>query len=224
MDITRRQAYIYVGLAVVVGLLGVRYVVSSHRPAEPGGEPLFALSSAASPSAAAAAAAPASPSAGATAAQVVVYLCGAVRRPGVYHLDQGARVADLLALGGGALAKAELQAINLAAPLTDGQQVVVPEKGAAGAVAAAAPAAPAAPGGASGAGAGGAATVPGAPVNLNTATLDQLDALPGVGPSTAQKIIDYRTANGGFKSVDDLNNVSGIGDVRFEALKDLVTV
>ncbi len=64
----------------------------------------------------------------------------------------------------------------------------------------------------------------GAPVNLNTATMEQLDALPGVGPSTAQKIIDYREAHGGFRSVDDLKNVSGIGDVRFEALKDLVTV
>ncbi|HMK92060.1 MAG TPA: helix-hairpin-helix domain-containing protein [Thermoleophilia bacterium] len=217
MDITRRQAYVYVGLAVVVGLLGVRYVVSSHRSAEPTGEPLLALSSAAQASPAPAP----SPSGGASPAQLVVYLCGAVRRPGVYHLDQGARVADLLALGGGALGKAELQAINLAAPLTDGQQVVVPEKGAAGA-AAAAPAAPAGPGASDSA--SGAAAVPGAPVNLNTATLEQLDALPGVGPSTAQKIIDYRTANGGFKSVDDLNNVSGIGDVRFEALKDLVTV
>ena len=217
MDITRRQAYIYAGLAVVVGLLGVRYVVSSQRPAEPAGEPLLALSS---PSPAPSAAPPSAASPNPSQAQLVVYLCGAVRRPGVYHLDQGARVADLLALGGGALAKAGLQAINLAAPLTDGQQVVVPETGAAGAVA---PAAPTASGAAPG-GAGSGAAVPGAPVNLNTATLEQLDALPGVGPSTAQKIIDYRTANGGFKSVDDLNNVSGIGDVRFEALKDLVTV
>ena len=219
MDITRRQAYVYVGLAVVVGLLGVRYLVSSHTAAEPEGEPFVALSSPAPPSSSA----PSSPTAVASPVQLVVYLCGAVRRPGVYHLDQGARVADLLALGGGALAKAELQAINLAAPLADGQQVVVPEKGAAGA-AAAAPAASGSSGAASGGTAGASSPVPGAPVNLNTATLEQLDALPGVGPSTAQKIIDYRTANGGFKSVDELNQVSGIGDVRFAALKDLVTV
>ncbi len=212
MEISRRQAYVYVGLALVVAALGARYLFSSHSAAQAGAQSVAGLSSFA-PSAAP------SPSSSATAQELVVYVCGAVRRPGVYHLASGARVADLLAAAGGAAAKAELQAVNLAAKLIDGQQVVVPERGAGGLAAASAAASGAA---ASGAGsASGAAT---APVNLNTATAEELDALPGVGPATAQKIIDYRTANGGFKSVDDLKNVAGIGDAKFATLQPLVTV
>ena len=212
MEISRRQAYVYVGLALVVAALGARYLFSSHSAAQAGAQSVAGLSSFA-PSAAP------SPSSPATAQEVVVYVCGAVRRPGVYHLASGARVADLLAAAGGAAAKAELQAVNLAAKLIDGQQVVVPERGAGGGAAAARrrlgrrrlgrrP------------GSGAAA----APVNLNAATAEELDALPGVGPATAQKIIDYRTANGGFKSVDDLKNVAGIGDAKFATLQPLVTV
>jgi len=214
MDISRRQAYVYVCLALVVAALGARYLFSSHGAAAAGAQRVAGLSSFA-PSTAP------SPSFSPTAQVLVVYVCGAVRRPGVYHLESGARVADLLAAAGGAAAKAELQAVNLAAKLIDGQQVVVPERGAAGAAAPASVASSSA--GASGAtGSGsGAAT---APVNLNTATAEELDALPGVGPATAQKIIDYRTANGGFKSVDDLKNVSGIGDAKFATLQPLVTV
>ena len=147
---------------------------------------------------------------------VVAYVCGAVRRPGVYTFAQGARITDLIEKAGGATGAAELQTVNLAALLTDGQQVVVPERGAPGvAVAASDPAATSA---------GSGVVAAGAPVNLNTATMAELDTLPGVGPSTAQKILDYRTAQGGFKSVEDLNNVSGIGDVTFAELKDLVTI
>lgn len=205
MDISRRQAYVYIGLALVVAVLGARYLFSSRPAASAGGQSLLGLSSFA-PTASAA------PSASATPQELVVYICGAVRRPGVYHLASGARVADLLAAAGGAGAKAQLQAVNLAAKLLDGQQVVVPVRGAASAGAVAV---------------GGAATgtaAPAAPVNLNSATAEELDALPGVGPATAQKIIDYRTANGGFKSVDDLKNVSGIGDAKFATLQPLVTV
>jgi competence protein ComEA len=209
MDISRRQAYVYVGLALVVAALGARYLFSSHSATPAGAQGVPGLSSFA-PSAAP------SPSPSPTSTELVAYVCGAVRRPGVYHLPSGARVADLLAAAGGAAAKAELQAVNLAAKVVDGQQVVVPERGAT--AVAAAPATGTS--GSSGSGSGAAA----APVNLNTASAEELDALPGVGPATAQKIIDYRTANVGFKSVDDLKNVAGIGDAKFATLQPLVTV
>jgi competence protein ComEA len=207
VSITRKQLYIYVAMALVVTVFGARYVLGGRAAAAPPPGQLLA----ASPAPASAGAPSGAPS---TAPPVVVYVCGAVARPGVYSLDQGSRVADALAAAGGASAKAEVSSINLAAKLSDGQQVVVPKKGAA--APAAAPAA-----GASGAAAG---TGPTAIVNLNTATAAELDALQGVGPSTAQKIIDYRTANGGFKSVDELKNVAGIGDAKFAALKPYVTV
>jgi competence protein ComEA len=207
VSITRKQLYIYVAMALVVTVFGARYVLGGRAAAAPPPGQLLA-SSPAPTSASTPGGAPS------TAPPVVVYVCGAVARPGVYSLDQGSRVADALAAAGGASAKAEMASINLAAKLSDGQQVVVPKKGAA--VPAAAPAA----------GAGGSAAGTGQPtiVNLNTATAAELDALQGVGPSTAQKIIDYRTTNGGFKSVDELKNVAGIGDAKFAALKPYVTV
>ena len=218
MDISRRQAYVYVGLALVVAVLGARYLFSSHAAAPAGGQPLLGMASyAPSPSSSA-------PSSLASPQEIVVYVCGAVRRPGVYHLAPGARVADLLAAAGGAGPKAALQAVNLAAKLLDGQQVVVPVRGAAGSLVAAAGSAAGSATDAAGAAGAPGTGAPAAPVDLNTATLEQLDALPGVGPATAQKIIDYRTANGGFKSVDDLKNVSGIGDAKFATLQPLVTV
>jgi len=216
VDISRRQAYVYVGLALLVAALGARYLFSSHGATPAGGQAVAGLASYA-PSAAASPSAYATP----TPQELVVYVCGAVHRPGVYHLAPGARIADLLSAAGGAAAKAELQAVNLAAKLVDGQQVVVPVRGAT-AVAAAGGS-----GGTSGTtAASGTSDSAGtsAPVNLNTATAAELDALPGVGPATAQKIIDYRTANGGFKSVDDLKNVSGIGDAKLATLQPLVTV
>jgi competence protein ComEA len=140
--------------------------------------------------------------------RVVVDVVGAVRRPGLYRLEQGSRIADAVARAGGATRKADLAMINLAAPLADGEQVVVPKRGPGGA--AAPGAATASPG------------VPAGPVHLSTATLEQLDALPGVGPVTAQKILDYRQEHGAFTSVDELDAVPGIGPARMDTLRDLV--
>jgi competence protein ComEA len=148
--------------------------------------------------------------AGAPHARVVVDVVGAVRQPGLYRLEQGSRIADAIARAGGATPKAELAQVNLAAPLADGEQVVVPKRGTPGAVR------PGASGLPSGAG------TPAAPIQLSTATLEQLDSLPGVGPATAQKILDYRTKHGAFSSVDELDAVPGIGPKRLEQLRDLV--
>jgi competence protein ComEA len=143
---------------------------------------------------------------------VVVDVVGAVRRPGLYRLEQGARIADAVARAGGATGRADLALVNLAAPLADGEQVVVPKRGAD------APGAPTAATGSSGAGAAPA----GGPVHLSTATLEQLDSLPGIGPVTAQKILDYRQKHGAFTSVDELDAVPGIGPARLDQLEDLV--
>jgi competence protein ComEA len=155
-------------------------------------------------------AAPPTETAKAAPTQLVVDVVGAVRRPGLYRLAEGARIADAVARAGGATRKANLSLINLAAPLADGQQVVVPGQGAAAGASVAPVGSTAGPGVASG------------PVHLNAATLEQLDSLPGVGPVTAQKILDYRQKHGSFSSVDELDAVPGIGPARMEQLKDLV--
>jgi competence protein ComEA len=146
----------------------------------------------------------------------IVHVAGAVRHPGVYRLAAGARVQDAVRRAGGATRKGDVNAINLAAIVQDGVQVVVPRRVAPGAAAVA---------GATGGAAGldGTAT-PTAPVNLNTATADQLDTLDGVGPATAQKILDYRQQHGGFRTVDDLAQVPGIGPKKLAALRGKVQV
>jgi competence protein ComEA len=141
-------------------------------------------------------------------AVLVVHVVGAVRRPGLLRLREGARVADAVARAGGATRGADLSALNLAAPLVDGIQVLVPRR--------------AAPGAASSGDAGDGALA-GAKLSLATATAEELDELPGVGPVTAQQILDYRTEHGPFASVDDLDAVPGIGPARIEQLRDLVT-
>jgi competence protein ComEA len=135
--------------------------------------------------------------------RLYVHVVGGVRHPGLYRLPQGSRVADALAHAGGVTPKAQVELVNLAAPLADGQQIVVPRRGT--------PAAAAAVGGSTG-----------GPVHLNTATLEQLDALPGVGPVTAQKILAYRQEHGAFGSVDELDAVSGIGPARLDELRKVV--
>ncbi len=144
----------------------------------------------------------------APAARLVVHVVGAVRRPGLYRLAHGARIADAVRRAGGATRRADLSLVNLAAQVSDGTQVVVPRRVVVSA---------AAPGG------GGDPAAPAAgPVHLNTATLEQLDALPGVGPVTAQKIVDYREQHGAFSSIEDLDAIPGIGPARLEQLRDLV--
>jgi competence protein ComEA len=159
-----------------------------------------------------------------TMSTLVVQAAGAVTRPGVYRLPAGARVTDLIVQAGGPSAGADLDVVPLAAPLADGQRVYVPVAGEAvppvvGAVGPASPAQGAvqgATGGPSGEQAG--------PVNLNTATADELDELPGVGPSTAAAIIAHRDEHGPFGTVEELLDVRGIGPARLDELRSLVTV
>ncbi|MET8174876.1 ComEA family DNA-binding protein [Streptomyces clavifer] len=139
-------------------------------------------------------------------------MSGKVRRPGIQHLPSGSRVADALRAAGGAREGADVTGLNQARVLTDGEQVLV-----------GLPAAQSAAGGAEGSGGSGTAQAgPAAPVSLSTATVEQLDTLPGVGPVLAQHIIDYRTEHGGYRSVDELREVDGIGDRRFADLRPLV--
>jgi competence protein ComEA len=149
--------------------------------------------------------APAAATKPAEPALVVVDVVGAVRRAGLYRLPQGSRTADAVARAGGATKKADLALVNLAAPVADGTQIVVPAR-----------AAPSAAAGST------SASAPTGPVHLNTATLEDLDALPGVGPVTAQKILDYRQQHGAFASVDELDAIPGIGPARLDQLRDLV--
>jgi competence protein ComEA len=151
--------------------------------------------------------APAARTAAAPQAQLlVVDVVGAVRRPGLLRLPQGSRIADAVARAGGATRNADLALVNLAAPVADGTQIIVPAH---------TPAAPGAPAGAS-------ASAPAGPLHLNTATFEELDGLPGVGPVTAQKILDYRAQHGAFASVDELDAIPGIGPQRLDQLRDLV--
>ena len=195
--IQRRRPLLAAAVALVLLLLAARYVLpaGTTTPAAPLPPP---------PSSGIGAT-------GAPKARVVVDVVGAVRQPGLYRLSEGSRIADAVTRAGGATPKADLAQVNLAAPLADGEQIVVPRRGA--------PAAAGSVGGGSGSAGGGA---PAAPVQLSTATLEQLDTLPGVGPVTAQKILDYRTKHGAFHSVDELDAVSGIGPKRLEQLRDLV--
>jgi competence protein ComEA len=205
-------------------------VVRAAAPygAEPGqadrsGDDPGAGAQAAAGAARTAAAAGAAGTAGASgAAEIVVDVGGKVRDPGIHRLPAGSRVADALRAAGGVKPGTDTDGLNRARFLVDGEQVIVggpaPVAGAAaggqGGAAGTAPAGPA--GGVAGGG------LPAAPVSLNTATLDQLDTLPGVGPVLAQHIVDYRTQHGGFRSVDELREVNGIGDRRFADLRNLV--
>jgi competence protein ComEA len=189
-DISRSQVFVYGAVAIALLLVGARAI-----RAEGGG-------AAAPPVAFDAGGEGGRISIAAGGSDLVVDVAGAVRQPGVYRLPAGARVIDAIERAGGAAGRALLEAINRAARLTDGQQVVVPARGAAGAVVAA----------------GGPSTEAG-PISLGSATVEQLDTIDGIGPVTAQKIVEFRDQHGGLASVDQLDDVSGIGPATMESLR-----
>ncbi len=194
ISLTRHQALVLgAALLVLLALGGRRLAAAGSGESPPSPAPLMAS--------------PAELARSAGATRLVVHVAGAVRRAGLYRLRDGSRVADAVARAGGATRRADLASLNLAAPLADGQQVLVPLLAPAGAAA----------------GEAGAATGPGTKISLGAATVEQLDTLPGIGPVTAEEIVAWRSAHGPFRSVDDLDDVPGIGAARIEQLRDLVT-
>lgn len=225
-DPRRRAVFGAIALVLVVAvILGIRLSLASaaarpvpvaRPPAHPSALATSSGAAVAAPGAAAAtatAAGAARPASTATAGSVVVYVSGRVRHAGVVSLPAGSRVQDALRAAGGALPGSDLESINLAQPLTDGEQVSVARAGRASSVSAA--------GTSSGSAAPGAG---GRPVDLNSADASALDALPGVGPVLAQRIVDWRNAHGRFTSVDELDEVSGIGDKLLSEIRPHVRV
>nr|WP_307799790.1 helix-hairpin-helix domain-containing protein [Micromonospora antibiotica] len=207
-DPGRRGVRALAAVAVVV-VLGAGFWAWRSRPEA---EPVPTATAVAGPESSAGSASGPAPK---PTGELVVAVAGKVRRPGLVRVPAGARVADAVEAAGGALPGIDVALLNPARKVADGELILVgvtAPPGATGPDAAAA--GPAAPGGG----------VPGGRVNLNTATLAQLDALPGVGPVLAQRILTHRDQQGGFRSVGDLRQVDGIGDARYEQLKDLVTV
>jgi competence protein ComEA len=188
-EISRSQVVVYVAIAVALLLVGARAIRgegsdgTSFAAADSGGS------------------AGGSFSVGGQAGDLVVDVTGAVRRPGVYRMPAGSRVDDAVTRAGGPTGKAELEAVNLAARLADGQQVVVPERLAAGAAAAT-------------------STAEDGPISLGTATVEQLEEIEGIGPVTAGDILEFRDEHGGLSSIDQLDQVPGIGPATMGALRD----
>jgi competence protein ComEA len=189
--LSRAQVVVYGAVAVALLLVGARAI----RGEEGGTEASFA------------AAAGTGNEGGADftisgqAGDVVVDVTGAVARPGVYRLPAGSRVDDAVRRAGGSTAGAELEAVNLAARLADGQQVVVPESGPGGTVAT------------------GSSSAEAGPISLGTATVEELDTIDGIGPVTAEDIVEFRDQHGGLSSVDQLDQISGIGPATMESLR-----
>jgi competence protein ComEA len=221
-DLDRRRLALYVALGLVACVLGVRYLRSQATAYGPAAGLAASPDASTTPAGGASEGEPATPAVRldrADGGRVTVHVAGAVRRPGLYRLPAGSRVDDALRRAGGPAPRADLDAVNLAAKLEDGRQILVARRAPAGAVA------PATGAGTGTSPAGGpAATGPAPPINLNTATLEQLDTLDGVGPGIAKRILDYRAQHGGFRRVEELGEVPGIGDKRLATLTPLVTV
>ena len=214
-DIPRSHLIAYALAAVLVLALGARAVARSGADGAPAGITVPAdVGTVGTTGQSGATPGEGTAAGGSPAGSVVVDVAGAVREPGVYRMPPGSRVNDAVQRAGGPRRRADLTQLNLAAKLEDGRQVLVPRR---------------APKAAAGTGTGTAtatdgSAAPGVPLNLNTATLEQLDTLPGVGPATAQKILDYREQHGGFGSVEELGQVPGIGEVRLASLREAVRV
>lgn len=215
-----------IGAVAALAIIGVAFAAWRFWPAG-GASAMEEVASASTSgriesSAASAAAVPAAGEA-TSAPTAVVHVVGAVRDPGVYELAEGSRVADAIESAGGMLPDAVASAINLARPIADGEQILVPDEDAVknGEVAPVIESGGANAGDAASGGAGGGVVAQ--KVNINTADAAALDTLPGVGPSTAAKIIAERESNGPFATVDDLGRVSGIGPKRLDALRDLIS-
>lgn len=195
-ELSRSQVVVYGAIAVALLLVGARAIRS-----EGGAERSFAAGSGAGGSSGGESSTSGSFSLSGQASDLVVDVAGAVKRPGVYRLPAGSRVEDAVRRAGGPSPKAELEALNRAARLADGQQVVVPERGPAGVALSA-------------------GSEEEGPISLGTATVEQLDTIDGIGPITAQDIIEFRDQHGGLASVDQLDQVSGIGPATMESLRD----
>jgi competence protein ComEA len=201
-EISRARALAYLAAVVAALVVGGRFLVGSDGGDAATAHPTATLAAHELEPAGVGTSGPDQP-------MIVVHVAGAVRHPGIYQVPDGSRVDDAIAAAGGAKRGAKLHLLNLASLLSDGQQVLVPGRTSAGDSVTPAPSS---------------AGVPPPPVNLNTASLEDLDALPGVGPVTAQRILDYKSEHGPFASVDELDAVPGIGPARLEQLRELVTV
>jgi competence protein ComEA len=201
-SLSRSQLVVYGAVAVVLLLVGARWIRSGDAGGTPAGGVTYGDSGSAGSTSADATGLSVDSQGG---TDVVVDVAGAVTDPGVYRLPAGSRVNDAVERAGGATAAASVESINLAARLTDGQQVVVPEKvrGSAGAVASA----------------GTATEGQTGPINLGSATVEQLDTIEGIGPVTAQKILEFRDQHGGISSIDQLDQIDGIGPATMETLR-----